>query len=287
MVSFKQFLTEGGHATAKYNTVRASQKDVDTAIKFVSKTIGIPSIELKNGLLGSTRLTLAGKKKDSGDVDIALPYKEVNADDVHKKMMAATGDQGTYNTGTKVGSYAVPVGGKKVQVDLMYVKDKNWANFIYHSAHGAGSKYPGAVRNIILFTALAHSQKPGEDFVIRDEDGKAIARASKSITLADGMKRMFKYAKPGNKTLIKATPDELRSHLKSIGKSAEFSDKEDATSDPAKVAAHIFGSDVKPSDLLTAEDVIKHVKGLKNADQILRASRSELKKAKLPIPEEL
>lgn len=287
MVSFKQFLAEGGHATARYHTERATQKDVDAAVKFVSKVIGLPPEELKNSLLGSTRLTLAGKKKDSGDVDIAIPYEEVDAGEVHKKMMAAVNDEGTYNTGTKVGSYAVPVGGKKVQVDLMFVKDMGWANFIYHSAQGEGSKYPGAVRNIILFTALAYSQESGKDFVFRNEDGKAVARASRSITLSGGMKRLFKYTKPGTKTMLKVSPAELRAHLKQIGKSAKFSDDEEATSDPAKVAALIFGPEVHPADLLTAEDVIKQVKKLPNAKQILRTSKSELAKAKLPIPDEL
>jgi len=287
MISFKQFLTEGGHATAKYSTERATQKDVKSAIDFVSRATGISPTQLKNSLLGSTRLTASGKKEDSGDIDIALPYDDANVSDVHRKMMKAVNDEGLFNAGTKVGSYAVPVNGKKVQVDLMFVDNMNWANFIYHSAQGDGSKYPGAVRNIILFTALAHTQEPGKDFIIRDSSGRTVARASRSITLADGMKRLFKYAKPGNKTLDKVSPEKLRDFLKTINQDAEFSDKEEPTSDPSKIVSFIFGSGVKPEDVTTAEDVIKLVKKLKNGKRILKVSRSELEKAHLPVPDEL
>ncbi len=66
-----------------------------------------------------------------------------------KKMLELTGNEGAYNKGTNIGSYAVDVGGKKVQVDLMFVASKEWAKFIFHSAHGDGSKFPGVVRNFL------------------------------------------------------------------------------------------------------------------------------------------
>lgn len=293
MISFKQFLTEGGHATQKFNVERATQKDVEGVLKFVSKALSIPFETLKNDLLGSTELTLLGKKKDSGDVDIAFSTKDHDAQEINKLMLAATNGEGGYNAGTKVGSYAVPVGNKKIQTDLMYVNNKDWAKFSYHSAIGRGSEYPGAVRNIIMFTALAHTQKPGEDFIIRGEDGKAVVRASKSITMDAGMKRLFKMAKVNaktgkyNKSLETVDPKDIEAHLKSIGNSTKFSHETDFTDDPDKVAEFIFGKGVKAKDIMTAEDVIKHVKKMKNSAEIIAASKSELERAKLPVPKEL
>lgn len=293
MVTFKQFLTEGGHATEKYNTSRATQKDVQEVLSFVAKTLNIPLETLKSDLLGSTELTLLGKKEDSGDVDIAFSLKDSDVNDINKKMLDATGGEGAYNAGTKVGSYAVPVNGKKVQTDLMFVNNKDWAKFSYHSAIGRGSNYPGAVRNIIMFTALAHTQQPGKDFVIRGEDGKAVVRASKSITMDAGMKRLFKMAKVNaktgkyNKSLETVDPKDIEAHLKSIGKDIKFSHDVDFSDNPDEIASYIFGKGVKAKDIMTAEDVIKRVKLLKNANEIIEASKSELTKAKLPVPKEL
>jgi hypothetical protein len=284
---------EGGKATAKFDVQRAEQADVKAALEFVSKVLGIPFDTLKNDLLGSTELTLLGKKKDSGDVDIAMSLKDSDVNKINDEMLKATGGEGDYNAGTKVGSYAVPVNGKKIQVDLMYVNNKDWAKFAYHSAIGRGSVYPGSVRNIIMLTALAHTQEPGKDFVMRDEDGKAIIRASKSVKLDSGMERLFKMAKVNaktgkyNKTIETVAPEEIEAHLKSLGKDVKFSKDKDHTDVPDEVAAFIFGKSVKAADVMTAENVIKHIKKLKNSTEIIEAARKELERLKLPIPKEL
>jgi hypothetical protein len=294
MISFKQFLTEGGHATEKYGTSRAKQADISAALKYVSPIIKIPEQELKSSLLGSTELTLLGKRESSGDVDIAVEIDGDNYSEINKKMLAAVDNNGYWNQGSKIGSYAVPVNGKKVQVDLMFVSSKEWAKFIYHSADGRGSKYPGAVRNIILFTALSFVQEVGKDFVERDADGNITARASRSIKLDTGMERLFKRAKYNpktgktNKTLEKVTADELASHLKQVGKNIEFEKDAGIINVPDKVAAFIFGDGVKAKDIMTAEDVIKQIKDkMEGADKILEKASKELKKNNLPIPTEL
>lgn len=293
MITFKQFLLEGGHATAKFNVERANASDVKAALQFVSKALGVPYDTLKNDLLGSTELTLLGKKKDSGDIDIAFSLEKSDVDDINKKMIDATNNEGAYNSGTRVGSYAVPVNGKKVQVDLMFVNNKDWAKFIYHSEQGAGSEYPGAVRNIILMTALAHTQEPGKDFVMRDEDGRAVVRASRSIKMDLGMERLFKMAKVNaktgkyNKGLDKVDPKEIEAHLQSLGKKVKFSHDPEITDNPDHIAAYVFGSGVKAKDIMSAENVIKQIKKLKNADEIVAACKSELERLKLPVPKEL
>jgi hypothetical protein len=294
MISFKQFLIEGGHATEKYGTTRAKQADVAEALKFVSSKLGIPEQDLKSSLLGSTELTLLGKRDSSGDVDIAIELDGDNYISINKKMLAAVDNKGYWNQGAKIGSYAVPVNDKKIQVDLMFVSSKEWAKFIYHSAEGRGSKYPGAVRNIILFTALTFVQELGKDFVERDKDGNIIARASRSIKLDTGMQRIFKRAKINsktgkiNKTLEKVSPEELAQHLKQLGKNIEFAKNADVINVPDKVASFIFGSSVKAKDIMTAEDVIKHIKlNMHKPEKVLVKVKSELERNNLPIPIEL
>lgn len=294
MITFKQFLAEGGAATSKYNTERATQADIQKTLQFVSKVLSISYDDLKKDLLGSTELTLIGKKKDSGDVDIAFSLEGSDVNDINKKMVSAVSGEGAYNAGTKVGSYAVPVGGdKKIQVDLMFVNNKDWAKWIYHSEQGAGSVYPGAVRNIILMTALAHTQEAGKDFVMRDDEGKAVVRASRSILMDKGMERLFKMARKNaktgkyNKAIEKVDPAEIEAHLKSIGKNVKFSHDPEVTDNPDHIAQFVFGPSVKAKDITSAENVIKYIKELKNSAEIIKASRSELERLKLPVPKEL
>lgn len=292
MITFKQFLTEGGHATAKWNTERANQADIKAALEFVSKAIGVPFATLKHDLLGSTELTLLGKKKDSGDIDIAFSIQDADAESIDEKMRKATNGEGGYNKGTRVGSYAVPANGKKVQVDLMFVNDKDWAKFMYHSSQGNGSKYPGAVRNILMFTALTKRQVPGEDFVLRDDEGNVLARASRSIKMDTGMERLFKVAKKTktggySKTLDKVGPEDVKAFLKELGKEVKFKGDPDITSDPSTVVQFIFGKGIKPEDVKTAEQVIALIKKQKDAAEILKAGKSELERLKMVVPEEM
>lgn len=294
MITFKQFLAEGGHATAKYETERATADDIKVALQFVSRALGVPYETLKNDLLGSTALTLMGKKKDSGDIDLAFSLEDTNTTIIDKKMQEATGGEGAYNPGTKVGSYAVPVGGgKKVQVDLMFVKNKDWAKWMYHSSEGNGSKYPGAVRNILLFTALAHTQEPDKDFVLRDDDGRPVIRASKSVKMDSGMERLFKMARFNEKTgkynkgLDKVEPEVIEAHLKALGRQIKFSHDPDITDNPDHVAEHVFGKGTKAKDLMSAESVIKQIHKMPNSHEVIEAGKSELKRIGLPIPTEL
>ena len=293
MITFKQFLLEGGHATAKFNTERANAQDIKAALEFVSKTLDMPYETLKNDLLGSTALTLLGKKKDSGDLDIAFSLQHSDVNIIDKKMRAAVNDEGGYNAGTKVGSYAVPVNGKKVQVDLMFVNNKDWAKFIYHSEAGAGSKYPGAIRNIIMMTALTFAQEPGKDFTLDDSDGRQIARARKSIKMDQGMERLFKLAKFNektgkyNKSMDSVDPKELAIHLKSKGHNLSFSQERDHTDDPKKVVEFIFGKGTDPKSVSSAEGVIAAIKKMKNSKEILAKAKSELERLNMEIPTEL
>jgi hypothetical protein len=223
---FLDGLMEGGAATKNYRTERATQVDVDKAVKIVSKTLGL---DVTGSLLGSSETTLQGKKESSGDIDIALSRNEMKPAVAHAKMMELTGNKGSWNKGSGVGSYAVDVGDKLVQVDLMFVSDKKWAKFIFHSSEGRGSNYPGVVRNLLLMAAMRHTHEAGKDFIIKHQ-GEVIARASRAIKLDTGVERLFKAAKFNdktkkfNKTMEKMDPQQLAMHVHAItGKNVKFS----------------------------------------------------------------
>ena len=293
MLTFKQFLQEGGNETAKHGTERASAEDIKLALDAVAKQLGMDRAQVEDQALGSVHLTLSGHKKDSGDIDIAMPIEMM--DEANAKMMKLVNDEGTLNTGLSVGSYAVPTkSGKKVQVDLMFVPDVEWAKFIYSSEHGRESAYPGAVRNIIMMTAAAMKLEPGKDIMVH-HDGQMIARASRSIKLQGGLERLFKIAKHNAKTgkftkgLEKVDAAQLTQFLKSVGKEVgEFSPDADIITDPTKVVEWLFGKGVSPKDVSTAEKVIPLIKKtFKNHSEILTKAKEELQKSHLPVPSEL
>lgn len=289
-LTFKQYLTEGGNATAKFGVERATKADIEKAIELVSNTLNLKDIQ--DRLLGSTNLTLSGHKKDSGDIDIAINNEEIPMKEAHQKMMALTNNMGSINMGTKIGSYAVDVGGKKVQVDLMFVNSKSWAKFIYYSSHGDKSEYPGVVRNLLLQAVARNKHEPGKDFIIKKDD-KLIARASRAIKLDVGLERLFKLAAKNKKgeytdTMNKIQPANLAAAAKDIsGKNIKFSHDPDIINDPDLVAQWLFGSEVTANDIMTAEQVIGQIKKLDNAQQIIADATASLKKNKQPIPSEL
>lgn len=296
-LSFKRFLIkEGGKATAEWGTKRAYPEDVKNAVAQMAKALGVPAAELSKNLLGTSRLTYAGKKSSSGDVDIAVDIK--NFPDFHEKAQQLVGQQGQYNTGTKVGSYAVEVSkGKKVQVDLMFVDSTDLAKFTYFSSEGEDSVYPGAVRNIMLMTLATFMIEDGKDFVVKHED-EIIARASRSLKLNVGLERLFKVAKKRKdgegrvKSLEKVSPDELEAELKDIDQSkiGKFEKSSAIVNDPDEIAHFFFGEKTFAKDIMTAEQVSKLINKTFTGQHLadIKASiKKHLEKSGFEVPKEL
>lgn len=295
-LSFKRFLLkEGGKATAEWNTERAYPKDVKKVVKLVAKALGMKEDDLAQNLLGTARLTYQDRKSSSGDIDFAVPREK--HPQFHEAMMQLTGNKGLYNTGTKVGSYVVEVHGKLVQVDLMFVKSQDFARFMYYSTEGENSKYPGAVRNIMLMTIASHILEDGKDFVHKEGD-EVIARASRSLKLDTGLERLFKVAKMRKdgkgrtKSLEKVHPDELDAELKSIDreKIGSYHKSPDIINNPDKIAEFLFGAGVKGEDIMTAEQVAKLINTKFKGDKLKDVKSNiikQLEKAEFPVPQEL
>lgn len=289
----KELLLEGGKATEKLGTVRANKADIDSVLQFLGTHLNIGAETLRTRLLGSTRLTAMGAQKDSGDIDIAVHEGEVNRERVVKHLTKVTGNA-PHVTGGNTYSFAVQtVGDRKVQVDLMFVPDIKWALFSHHADER--SKHKSGVRNELLHSALKFSMVPGEDIRVKDEKGNDIARASRSYKLDNGVERLFKIApkrKDGKgrvKGVVHATPEEVRAVLDELGNASKFSPDKDVIRDPDRFAELLFGTGVKGSDMMTAEQLIKLVKSRKKryATDIFKDAVKGIKRLKFPVPDEL
>jgi hypothetical protein len=292
VTTFKQFLLEGGAATAAHHTERATKTDIEAALRFVSKHTGISLDTLKDNLLGSTRQTLSGQKKDSGDVDIAI---ETDGNDVEKmveKMRLATKMGKVKRTGEGIYSFAVPtINDKKVQVDLMLVPSAKWARFGFHSE--PTSKHKGAVRNLLLVNLMKRIFEKDKDFVIKDEAGKEVIRVRRGFTMDAGIKRTFRLApmrKDGKGRvagMAKVTPDEIETELKRLGIKKTFSKDADPILDPDKAATFMFGQGVLAKHIMSAEQVIALIAKRPDSDAIFKGAIADFKKSGLDIPQEL
>lgn len=291
MLSFKEFLletyiSEGGAATAEHGTVRANKADVIAALKFVSKTIGLSYDSLVDNLLGSTKQTLDGLKKDSGDLDISIQDDEKRPE-YERKMTEATGHP-PRKTGGNVLSYAVPtVGDRKVQVDLMFTASPEYAKFSYHSE--PGSKFKGSIRNLLIYALVLNSPEVDKDVRVKDKDGNEVARASRSWQLDTGLKRVFKIApmrKDGKgraKTMVNATPAEVQAVAKEYGYKGKISTEEDNIMSPTKIAQLLLGKGASEKDLKTsAENLIETIKKKRpDAKQVFKDALADIDRQKL------
>jgi len=292
MISFKQYLMEGGKATAVHGTSRANKQDIEAALKFVSKTIGIPIDVLVPNLLGSTGHTLTGKKKDSGDLDIAFEEGKYNREELIARMKRATGIDDVMQIGTGTFSFAVPASdGKKVQVDFMFVPSEKWARWGFHS--DPDSAYKGLVRNnYLLDNVMKHTFEPGKDISVKDESGVEVVRVRRVFGRGEGLYRSFKVAPlrkdgKGRVGARKGTAVEVDAELKKLGHSGKFSADVDAILDPDVAAAWMFGKGTKASDLMSAEAVIKAIFKRRDHALIFKDVVADLKKAELAIPPEI
>ena len=281
-----------GKSTKDMGTTRASKADIQSAIKFVSKHAGIPIEDIKPNLLGSTNKTLSGAQEDSGDIDIAVENgRHGKMIDIVHKMLDATGTDEIHRAGAGVFSFAVPVpGGRKVQVDLMFVPSTKWARWSFHSA--PSSKYKAAVRSLLLVNMMKQVYEPGKDLEVK-ENGETVARARRSFKADVGLERLFKVmkmrkdGKGRTKSLAKVTPEELQAELTRMGRKDKFDPNPDPIVDPDQAAELMFGKGVKAKDAMSVEQIIDLIKKRHDAEEIFKNTMDDLKDSGLEVPPEL
>lgn len=268
-------------------------EELEDTMNYISTLTGIPREDLIT--VGSV-----GKQQTSGDIDIAISEEKYPSGDIHKKLLKCLGSHYcNYNYGTRIGSYAFPIGGNvlngAVQVDLMYVHNVNWAKFAYYSA-GDKSKYKGAIRAILLSAVAGTIENPGEDAFAYDEDGELLARAGWGIYLPVGLKRMYQMRdisqKTGKwlKTMKSVSPDTILKNFPTL----KFCPYNITIDDPYKVTTVMFNADTHPSDLQRVEDILRLIKDSgtftpERTHKILEVAKKRVAqvKGKMEIPSEL
>ncbi len=281
----------GGHAMAEHGVTRIKAKDISATLKHFSKVSGIPVNQLH--LVGS-----AGKIATSGDIDVAIDVNEHSAEEIHAKIVSKLGNEhSTYNKGTGVGSYVVPIRGDEsnglVQLDLMFTSNVELAKFTYHS-EGEGSKYKGAIRTILLQAVASAINVKGTDHFEYDTDGSLLIRAGRTLDLSVGLRRIFQHRpkkKRGDgyvKTLKSIPIEDFKEQFPNI----EVNNGQVVVDDPAKVVKVLFGGSVTPSDVKTAEQVLQLIKQKFNEEQqekIFMIAKSRVKGyvGKMRLPQEL
>ncbi|MCK5342504.1 MAG: hypothetical protein KAR20_03820 [Candidatus Heimdallarchaeota archaeon] len=251
---------KGGYALKSSGVTRVKKADIAATIKHASKLSRVPTKDLHK--IGST-----GKTETSGDIDLAVDVNEYDPMTIHNRMITKLGeDKCTYNRGTKVASYAIPIRGDKkngfVQVDFMYTTNPEWAKFSYFSA-GENSKYKGAVRAILLTSIAASIQEPGTDHFEYDPDTQdLIIRAGRTVDLGQGLRRIFQHRgkKKDGSGYLKSMKSIDIDKFKEMFPDVEIKGGQVIIDDPQKVLTILFGSGVKPSDVESAEQIIQLIK---------------------------
>lgn len=228
---------DGGHAFGSPVPARlALTVYSDAAVKITEK---YPHIEMAP--LGSI-----GKKRDTdfnGDIDIA-----VNADmDTIKEIREKVFKDCPYRVNPTLVSVEYEYApGKKCQIDLMSVRNINWAKCYWWSPDfkKGESKYKGAVRTAMLATAV--SEVPTGDAEEYFDDKTTVRRKTKYTLNSNGLwKQVLDWTgKRGN----------VLAHPKKIKDLEEF-----VTDSPDVLVKFLFGDAGKMSDITSAESIWKAV----------------------------
>jgi hypothetical protein len=258
---------QGGYALKSVGVQRISRCDISATIQYVSLLSGIPLVDMIP--LGST-----GKTHTSGDIDVAIDINKYDRIEVHNNMERLLGsDKCKYNPGTKVGSYAIPIKGNPelglVQVDLMFVPNVKWAEFTYYSP-GDQSSYKGAIRRMLLQSVASTIDEEGTDIFVYDPvTNDLMVRIGRTMDMNLGLKRIFqmrpmKKRGGGYLSTIKTVPvTDIRSAYPSL----IFNDIDRTIYDPVQALRIMFGMDIAPSSVETAEQIISLIQTVLPSDR--------------------
>lgn len=188
LTEFTHMLHEGGNIFKTPQGTSATTKihkvDIVPTLRLLEPVLGIPLVD---AILGS-----AGKKAQSGDIDISVDPEQISKDEVIRKLKQwvrqvhqQEGDAWVKKSGISV-HFKMPIRNDPakgyVQIDFMFDPDPNWMKFSMYSA-GDASSYSGADRNMLMSSiAKAQGMKYSwQKGLIRREDEQLISKDPDAI----------------------------------------------------------------------------------------------------------
>lgn len=170
---------QGGSATTKI-----ARADIVPTLRLLEPALGIPLVD---AILGS-----AGKKAQSGDIDISVDATQITKDELTRKLKQwvqsvhqELPDDWVKKSGISV-HFKMPIRNDPekgyVQIDFMFDPDPDWMKFSMYSA-GDASSYSGADRNMLMSSiAKAQGMKYSwQKGLIRREDESLISKDPDTI----------------------------------------------------------------------------------------------------------
>jgi len=291
MISFRQYITEGGNAVEGVSGINQENSiaTVKSAFKDYLKALGIS--EKDTALLGST-----GKKAPgavSGDIDIALSApallkkKGVSTfDDMIDLIVDITKKKG-YKFADMRSIGIVSVGypitntdgkqeGKTVQLDFMIVDSVKLASWSYYSPSYLESDLKGLYRNELMYAIAKYA---GINVKEMSDDKQAVTWDRFWFSLTHGLQK-------GTQTLKSPKTGKITKTAKKVKPAELLSD------DPDTIVGYLFGTKYKASDLLTFEQALDAIKSAsfphkKHRKAIYKMAKDGILKKKYPVPESL
>jgi hypothetical protein len=273
-MKLRELLMEGGKAVkmAEPLTQEEAKQSIPNIVKKVAKSLNIRPSLIK--VLGS-----AGKKPQmddlSGDIDLGVQCdtKDVEAalselayDGRSFKVMAGIN---TYSFGEKI------QGGKIVQVDLLPVKNLEYAAWSYIAdPRDLKRGLKGADRNEILFAVVRWIDVKEK----KNDEGEVISIERYYFDLNKGLMR-GKQSREGK-------GDKLKKNLSTIGEKKLVSD------DPKVIAHKLFGMKYAPDKLLTFGECWNAIHdpdfpGKDHLETIIKMIKKGIEDKNLPMPSEV
>lgn len=188
-LTFKQFIIEGGSATAEHNTTPFGNTELIVLCRTLSEWFNLSEDDTKNRIVGSGAKLLSTKSGTCGDLDFVVTNDELSSFlEVLKRKTAVP----VRKIGNSTYCFVVPVADKKIQLDILCVASIEWGKFAMYS--DPSSQYKSGARNELIHAIVKNCMKAGEDLTLNDSNGRVIGYTRNTFNLNNGFGRIYKLA---------------------------------------------------------------------------------------------